>query len=133
MNTKTLGSWHGSCLKLSKREMAKAFRGAIKVLDTYGWKQGAMGTTSNKFCAMGAVNHLLGFNFDAKYAANFNQTPAENGLLHELNGYHDKYGSIEGAIIAYNDGLALNAQDGKKAVQKFFRKLAYGLEHGGVL
>lgn len=124
MNKKTL--------KLSKREMASAFRNAANALDKYGWRSGAMGSKSTKFCAMGALNHILGFEFGPKYTNNFTDVhPSLNGLLSKLCGQLRTTCSVEDIIIGFNDGQPLHK--GKVAVQKFFRTLARGLEHGGVL
>lgn len=120
----------------TKRGLASAFRHAANTLDKYGWVQGDMGNSGMGYCAMGALSTITG-GFGKEYIGVFKKKkPAIDGLLKSLgcpthwgNSTNSCRRTVETSIIHYNDGLGQT----KEGVQRFFRKIASGLEHGGVL
>ncbi len=123
------------CKKLTKRALAQAFRDAANNIEKYDWVQGEMGAKQLGFCTMGAIGNLLNVDQSADGGIhehpNFKEKCAPDGLLNKLNvGTINSWPAVS-RIIDFND--TRNPSTGKKEVQSVFRKIAAGLEHGGVL
>ena len=114
-------------VSMSKREVAAAFRNAAKLLDKHGWVKGEMGSNNKGFCAMGALDNLLGIG-NIWAVKNFSANVTPGSLLSKLSDSR-RATMVSYAIIRFNDRETTT----KKDVQRFFRALARDLEHGGVL